>query len=132
MQHHRHHLPTNHQTGIGIIIIVGILVSWLFGSELLTAALGKEYAPHTSLLNWTMLNALVWYVGGIFACGVTATRNFKAQFPIFGAGLTAVALTSLLCIPNYGLVGASASILAGFIVRALANGYVALRALRTL
>ncbi len=118
-------------TGIALGAL-GLLVSFLFGGKLLAAALGPSYAPHTALLDWTMLNALVWYVGGILACGVTATRNFRVQFPIFGAAMVAVSTAAFLLVPRYGLEGAGASVLVGFLVRAMANGLIVRRALRSL
>lgn len=119
--------------GVGIALgLAGIAVSVVAGRELLLIALGREYAEHVSVLRWTMLNALVWYVGGILACGVTATRNFKAQFPIFGVSLAAVALTSFAIVPRYGLEGAAACVLSGFVVRTLANGFLVHRAIKTL
>lgn len=110
----------------------GLLASLLWGREILRAVLGAAYADHVSLLHLTMLNALVWYIGGILACGVTAMRNFKVQLPVFGLGMAAVTLTSLVIVPTFGMEGAALAILAGFLVRAIANGALVFRALRTL
>jgi hypothetical protein len=57
--------------------------------------------------------AALSYIGSMMGYGMTATRIFRVQVPIFGASALGIMVTCLLCIESQGMVGGAYAILVG-------------------
>lgn len=85
----------------------GILISTLFGSQLLVLVYDRQYADHSHLLRWIMLAGLLYYVGTFLSYGVAAVRAFsRILIPHLAMTLITVGLSAAV-IPSMGLVGAA-------------------------
>ena len=95
-------------TVIGSFVgLIGLIVSILFGSELLTLIYGKEYAEYTNVFIVLMIAGTILYTGSFIGYSVTAARFFKIQ-PVIGMiWLIASLVSSIIFIPEYGLIGAA-------------------------
>jgi len=85
----------------------GVLISVLFGRQLLTLFYRPEYARHAAELSWLAVAAGMNYIATFLNAGVTATRNFRVLIvPYILHALLAAALSAVL-IPVAGLIGAA-------------------------
>ncbi len=94
--------------GSGALLgILGIVIAWLFGRDLLVLFYRSEYADSANVFVWLMIAAGIGYIGNYLGYGITATRCFH-HFTIpylFTTLATTVAAWKL--IPEYGLLGAA-------------------------
>lgn len=64
------------------VIAVGstipVVVSALFGSDILTIVYGSEYASYQTPLILAMASAGIWGLAGVATTGLAATRNFRS------------------------------------------------------
>lgn len=91
--------------------ILGVLIAFFFGKEILTLIYTKEYSVYSNLFVIIMFSSCIMYVAAILGYGMTAARYFKIQTPLF---LVIVFITTILCmllVPQYGLYGAIIAIL---------------------
>lgn len=102
---------------IGIVLgVLGILVSWLWGKQILEIFFRPEYAARSGLLTYLMLAASMGYLCQFVGYGVTAARIFKPQIPLFLVVASTLLLCSYLLVPRTGVAGAITAILiAGFV-----------------
>jgi len=101
--------------------IIGIIIALLAGREVLSLLYRPEYAEHANLFIWLMVAGAITYIASSLGYGMTAARYFRAQIPLFliVTGITAAAC--YLLIPMYGLLGASAALIAAAIVQVLGS-----------
>ncbi len=85
--------------GIGILAIAG--------RPVLTLVYGAVYAEHLQVAIWIMGAAGLSYAASVLGYGMTAARCFRPQFPLFFVVTMVAALSSLLLVPRYGLIGAA-------------------------
>ncbi|SEN48687.1 Membrane protein involved in the export of O-antigen and teichoic acid [Mesobacillus persicus] len=104
--------------GIGLS---GIIVATFFGEITLTLIYSFEYAQFNSLFIWVMVSAAIWYITTALGTGLNATRNFKAQIPIYILMVIFSTLASILLIPIYQIDGAAMAICVGMLVRLVAS-----------
>jgi O-antigen/teichoic acid export membrane protein len=108
----------------------GLAVAVTAGEPLLRLAFGTEYARRNDLLVMLMAVGLVLYASSFFGYGLTATRRFMVQLPLFTATTAVCAAASLLLVPGYGLAGAACAWGAAMLVELLATAFVLEQALR--
>lgn len=92
---------------LGVLIAaVGVPLTFLVGRPLLTLLYRREYADHVGLLALFVGIAGLGTIGTFLFCGLTATRTFRAQVPVYFAAMLIAAVGSALLIPRFGLIGA--------------------------
>jgi O-antigen/teichoic acid export membrane protein len=91
--------------------IAGIIVTILFGKELLTIIYTPQYAEYSPLLIISMIAGLFMYVSTFFGFSITATKNFKIQPYLGGVWLLTSILVSFMLIPKYGIIGAGITLI---------------------
>jgi O-antigen/teichoic acid export membrane protein len=102
---------------IGIVMTaVGLPVAALFGRAVLTLLYRPEYGDHLGAFLIMVVAAGVGSVGSFLGTGVTATRYFRVQVPLVAACTLTTAVTALMLIPRYGIVGAALGSLASSFV----------------
>ncbi len=94
--------------GIGLLLsAAGVVISALFGRELLTWLYRPEYARHADVLVWLLAVAAAGYVSSFLGYGMTAARLFRPQPALSATSAATAAACSYLFIPEYGLKGAA-------------------------
>jgi O-antigen/teichoic acid export membrane protein len=109
---------------------VGLLVSLVFGRQLLTILYKTDYAAHAEVLVWVMAGAGIGYLAKFLVCAMTAARRFRAQAPLYALATLACAVVSYATIPRWGLVGAAWGTGAAALVLALGAAGITLQAVR--
>lgn len=110
---------------IGLLIgLIGVVVSFFFGKELLALIYTPDYANYSYEFVLIMLAGLFTYMSSFQGYGLTAARIFKLQ-PIIGVIWMIVGLiTSFALIPTYGLKGAAYSLIISSITKLLCQSIV--------
>jgi O-antigen/teichoic acid export membrane protein len=86
---------------------LGVLVTLLWGRDLLAALYGSDYATASTTFVWIMTAGMLTYVATILNGGLLAARLFRQQLVLLG-GVTFVMLaTCVLFVPRWGLTGAA-------------------------
>jgi O-antigen/teichoic acid export membrane protein len=104
--------------------IAGIVLVSAFGSHLLRAIYGVEYAQESPVFVWIMLDAAIAYVYVFVGTGVSAMRRFTIQLPIHLASTLALVIACFLLIDRFGMKGAAWSMAIGGIVEAVGYSIV--------
>jgi O-antigen/teichoic acid export membrane protein len=97
---------------LGVLIAaVGVPLTFLAGRPLLTLLYRREYADHIGLLALFVGIAGLSTIGTFLFCGLTATRTFRAQVPVYFAAMLIGVAGSALLVPRCGLIGAGIALL---------------------
>ncbi|GAA4434702.1 hypothetical protein [Bremerella cremea] len=95
---------------LGIAVAGGALAFALtatLGSTVLSLLFTPEYAQHTPVLICLSVVLGIEAATSFLGEAMTATRKFKVQTPVLLAALIAAAVSCVLLIPPYGLMGAA-------------------------
>jgi O-antigen/teichoic acid export membrane protein len=109
----------------------GVLLALILGGPLLALLYRPDYAQHVNVFVWLMAAAGIGYVARVLVCGMTASRQLKAQAPLHAITLLATAVFSWVLIPRYGLLGAAWAVCAGMAVLLVGAATVTLSKPRT-
>lgn len=119
--------------GLGALLgIVGVVVAFVAGRQILSLLYQPEYAKHTNLFIWLMVVAAINYVASFLGYGMTAARYFRIQMPLFVLVTSVSAAACLWLIPISGLQGAVIALLIAATVQAATSLAVNLYALHML
>jgi O-antigen/teichoic acid export membrane protein len=111
-------------SGIGVLIgIVGVLVAFVAGRQILTLFYGPEYAL-PELFTLLMIAAGLDYIATMLFFTVTSARYFRIQLPLHILTTSAIALACFFLVPSFGLAGAATALIIGYFVR-MGNSLVA-------
>jgi O-antigen/teichoic acid export membrane protein len=104
------------------LAVLGFLMAWTLGEQILTILYKPEYAQHNDVFLLLMIAAGISYLTSPLGYGADATRYFKVQMPISMITLLCTLACSAWLIPLYGLWGAAL----GLVIAALINclGYL--------
>ena len=92
--------------GLGLGVL-GAIVAALTGSEILSLLYTDEYSEYVDILVVLALAAGITFAAAFAGYGMTATRRFRVQVPLFlTVGLVGFSSAWLL-IPRFGLIGAA-------------------------
>ncbi|MDH7602748.1 MAG: lipopolysaccharide biosynthesis protein [Armatimonadota bacterium] len=109
--------------------VIGIAVSLLWGSKILSILFTPEYARAANVLVLVMAASAVTSVAAITNYAMTATRDIAVQLPIFALVCGATAAVCSIAVPRYGISGAALGLLAGAIVHLILGSAVVVRGL---
>jgi len=99
-------------TGIVLLIgISGVVVSFLFGRQILTFVFTSEYAEHSGVFVQLMAAGGIMLLFSCMNIGLTSARKFAVQIPVYIAAVVAAGISAFVFIPNYGMLGAVWSVL---------------------
>ena len=94
--------------GIGAVVgTTGLIIVSLFGKPLLATIYKPIHAEHNDLFFWLMVYGAITYMVSYLGYGMTATRHFKIQLPLFTVVLAITTLGCWQLIPTHGMVGAA-------------------------
>ena len=106
-----------------------VALALVAGREVLTLFYRAEYAEHVSVFVWVAVGGIVANVASALTYGMTATRYFFVQAPMFlAAGLVTAAACAWL-VPAFDLVGAAWAVAIGQAVLVVGGAVVMFRAL---
>jgi O-antigen/teichoic acid export membrane protein len=108
----------------------GVLLAVVLGRPLLALLYRPDYAQHATVFVWLMAASGIGYVARVLICGMTASRQIKAQAPLYGITLLATAVFSWVLIPLHGLLGAAWAVCAAMTVLLLGAVTITLSKLR--
>jgi O-antigen/teichoic acid export membrane protein len=92
---------------VGVAIgLLGALIATVAGRPLVTFVYTAEYAEYIDVLIVLALAAGIIFAASFAGYGMTATRSFGVQVPIFLVVVLVGALSSWILIPRMGLIGA--------------------------
>jgi O-antigen/teichoic acid export membrane protein len=92
--------------GLGVLMgTIGVVISWLFGKQILTLLYKAEYSQYSTLLVWLMVAAALEYITSFLGTGITAARYFRVQVPLFTTSVVMMAIACFILIPIQGLAG---------------------------
>ena len=109
--------------GLGLGML-GILAACFFGREILTLLYTPQYAERADIFVWIMVCATFSYLASFLGYGMTATRSFSPQLPLFALVTASTFVASLLLVPKVGLIGAVLATLASVLVQFLGSCWV--------
>jgi O-antigen/teichoic acid export membrane protein len=89
---------------VGVAGVVGALI---LGEPLLRTVYSPDYARASSVLTVSMVGAALTYVASSLGYGMTASRQFGVQVPLFVTVCAMTAATAMLLVPAYGITGAA-------------------------
>ncbi len=96
---------------------VAVLVSAVFGREILELIFRAEYARRPDILVRLMLAGMILFIASGVGYVVTAARSLLPQVPLLAATAFTSGIVSAWAIPRYGLDGAADAILAASLVQ---------------
>jgi O-antigen/teichoic acid export membrane protein len=91
----------------------GVILSVLFGRQILTVLYRPDYAAFADVFVWLTVGTGLGCLAKLLVCSMTAARQFKAQAPLYGIALLATGGMSSWLIPQYGLLGGAWAVCAG-------------------
>lgn len=109
--------------GLGLGML-GILAAWFFGREILTLLYTPQYAERADVFLLVMVTATFSYLASFLGYGMTATRSFSPQLPLFALVTASTFVASLLLVPKVGLMGAVLATLASVVFQFFGSGWV--------
>lgn len=111
--------------GIGIVLgAAGVLIAAIAGRELLALLYTTEFATRADVFVWLMITAGVSYTASFLGYGMTATRRFISQFPLFALVAAGSAAACAWLIPKWGLIGAAWAMLAAGLVQFIGSAWI--------
>ena len=110
----------------------GVLVAVVVGREILTLLYRPEYGQQADVFVLLMVAAGIIYVSVFLGYGITATRSFRIQLPLYVAVTGSSAISCLWLIPTMGVRGAAIALIVGAVVQASFSLGVIVYALRKL
>lgn len=116
--------------GLGLGL-AGVLGAALVGRPVLTLMYGPTYAQDVPLFVWLMGAAAFSYLAAFMGFGMTATRRFREQVPLFALMVAVVWLLSRWLVPEYGLVGATWAVMTSFVFQVLGSALILFLAFRS-
>jgi O-antigen/teichoic acid export membrane protein len=120
--------------GFGILFgaglaLLGALLSWVVGDEVLALLYGPEYGAAGGLLAAMCLVSVVAFTGSFLVGAATAARRFREQLPVAVLTCAAAVVVSLLAVPRWGVEGAVAATAAVAVVQVVGYAVVLRRVL---
>ncbi|HEY7391346.1 MAG TPA: lipopolysaccharide biosynthesis protein [Bryobacteraceae bacterium] len=112
--------------------LLGVALVDVFGARILTLVYSREYALNPEVFVLLTAAAAVQCAGSMLTSGITSTRQFRIQVPLFIAMAGSTALACAWWIPERGLIGAALAVLAGAIVRLILAAWIITFLLRRL
>jgi O-antigen/teichoic acid export membrane protein len=103
---------------------VMILLSFVFGQQILNIMYGKAYGDNASLLQLISVVALLRYINNFFISANLATRQFWAQTFSSGLSFILVTISCIQLIPLFGLFGAALALLITAFVQLLSSAAI--------
>jgi O-antigen/teichoic acid export membrane protein len=113
------------------IAVTAILFGVFFGKTFLSIIYEPKYAEHQDVFVWLLISAGVTMSASMLGFGMSATRRFKSQLPVFLAVCSVSILACWLLIPRYGMKGAAWSMLAAALTQCAGSLIVIMFALRS-
>ncbi len=99
-------------TTVALVIgVTGVIVSILFGKQILTLLFTLEYARHSGVFVQLMLAGAIFFLFSCMNNGLTAARKFVVQIPIYALSAAVCGVSAFLLVPRYGMAGAAWSLL---------------------
>jgi O-antigen/teichoic acid export membrane protein len=103
-------------TTVALVIgVTGVVVSILFGKQILTLMFTLEYAKHHGVFIQIMIAGSILLLFSCMSAGLTAARKFAVQLPIYAVTALVCMISAFLLIPTYGISGAAWSLLICYI-----------------
>ncbi|MCX7418954.1 MAG: oligosaccharide flippase family protein [Planctomycetia bacterium] len=96
----------------GVYLLLGVAGVWVArwgGRPLLTLLFSAEYAIHTDVLETIMQAAVASYLVGTISSALVTTRCIRPQLPLLCISLVSAFAACYWLVPEYGLWGASMS-----------------------
>ncbi|MFJ8526937.1 oligosaccharide flippase family protein [Bacillus sp. NPDC094106] len=112
------------------LLILGVIITKLFGQEILKMLYTNDFAQYHELLVILMIYFGLGYISSFFGFALTAMRNFKVQPYLLGVVVIANIIFSATLIPQYKVMGAAYAMIIASLVYVLISGwacYVTLR-----
>jgi len=107
---------------IGMLLgVLGFLVVFIAGREVLTLLYRSEYAKHVDVFLWLMVAAGINYVSSFLGYGMTAARYFRVQMPLFALIVLILTAACFVLIPPYGLLGAAMALVVAAVAQLLGS-----------
>jgi O-antigen/teichoic acid export membrane protein len=113
------------------LAVATILFGVFFGKPFLSIAYKPEYAEHQDVFIWLLISAGVTMIASMLGVGMSATRRFKSQIPLFIVVCIVSILACCLLIPRYGMKGAAWSILGASIAQCIGSMVVIIMGLKS-
>lgn len=89
-----------------VFVIACVLLSWLYGPQLLTLLFTREYAAYYHSFFKLVIGGGILVFFSIMNIAISAQRSFRIQLPIYLACTVVTLAASLILIPRLGLDGA--------------------------
>ena len=92
--------------GVGCVLgMAGLAVAHVAGQPLLRIFYSPEYASHAGVFTLLMTATAIQCVASVFTSGITSTRHFRIQVPLYATMAAGNALACAIWIPRAGLKG---------------------------
>ena len=111
------------------VSLLGLVTVQVFGASLLRILFSAEYAAHASVFVWLVAAAGISCVASLLNYGITSTRCFAIQVPMFVLVVGANVLACAWLIPKNGLTGAALAMVIAALVHLGATSAILLHLL---
>ncbi len=114
--------------------LTGFAIGRALSTRLLTFFYGPEYSARSGTFQVLILATSIYCIANVFTCGITSTRYFAIQVPLFALVAIANALACAAWVPAFGLDGGAAAMVVAstvhLVLGAIVLSYLLLRAAR--
>jgi O-antigen/teichoic acid export membrane protein len=112
---------------LGVVLgVVGILISFFYGEQLLRLMYNSSYSRYSGLFMILMIDALLSYVASLLGYAVTAARYFKGIFIVVALTTSITFLVSFISVSTLGLYGAAGSLIVNSCMQILGYSFLLL------
>lgn len=109
-----------------------VIVSILFGKDILAILYKPDYAKYSNVLILLMVAGAVGYLASFLGYAATALRRFNVQLPLFLVVTAGTAISSALLIPTFGIAGAAYAMIIGATLNLLGSALIVNTALMSM
>lgn len=104
----------------GLLVGISVLmVSILFGREVLTILYKPDYAEHVDVFIWLMIGGGIYYLSLLFNDSMIAAQYFRIQVPMFLSVSISIVILCALFVPERGILGAAQALVLGRLIHLL-------------
>lgn len=119
-------------TGLSMILgASGIAITLLLGRDLLTLLYQADYAQYANVFVWLTVASACSAIASVLGYGMTATRRFRMQLPLFASSAILTALVCSFAVPQWGLIGAAYTLIIVSVFKVIGTGAIVWSATRT-
>jgi O-antigen/teichoic acid export membrane protein len=95
-------------TSVGLLIgLIGLIISAIFGEELLMILYTPQYSEWAHVFTWLMAGSMMHYIAMFLSSGIVVTRYLRSSMALELIVLLTIVAGCFCLIPSHGIMGAA-------------------------